>query len=693
MFLNRIFFLCFFLTASFLNAQQKQAVGSLKMENLDEVMVTATRTARQLSSLPLPVQLISKEQIKLSGSLRLNDILDEQTGLVIVPDFGGVSGIQMQGLDAQYTLILIDGVPLIGRSAGTFDLSRVAVNNVKQIEIVKGPSSGLYGSEAIGGVINIITETPKETPLKGDAGYRLGSYMTQDANIGLSFGKEKTSFNAYVDAFATEGYDLDKSDIYKTILPYKNVTSQLQFQYKASDKWRALVSARYFGQDGDLESVIDGEPASGNTFTNEFNIHMRLFHNPNKNLSLTYEVYGTQYHTNDETHFDNSNDLAESGFYKENLLRPEIRATYKHRNVVYTVGFGYSFSKLDRTFFAEKINYNSYYGYGQYDFTYKKWNVLAGARYDKNEAYASAFSPKLAVNFKVNDAFSFKASVGYGFKAPDLRQLYFDFNNPAVGYIVLGYNVAPNRLMELQGQDRIDGLLVPNSFFDSPLKTENSIGYNFGIDHRYKKVKSSLNVFYNNVENLIDTKVVATLLSNGQNVFSYTNIGSVFTTGLEFNSQVQVTDNFLISGGYQYLIAKDSDVIDAIEKGEVYARDPQTQQSFQLGKSDYFGLFNRSKHTANLKALLKIPAWNASYTLRAIYRSKYGLFDTNNNQILDNYDKFANEYATLDTSFTKEISDSVELQLGMDNILNFTDTQNASNIAGRLIYWKIRCQF
>ncbi|HLA56879.1 MAG TPA: TonB-dependent receptor [Flavobacterium sp.] len=692
MFLNRVFFVCFFLTASFSNAQQKQTVDSLKMENLDEVMVTATRTVRQLSSLPLPVQLISKEQIKLSGSLRLNDILDEQTGLIIVPDFGGVLGIQMQGLDAQYTLILIDGVPLVGRSAGTFDLSRVAVNNVKQIEIVKGPSSGLYGSEAIGGVINIITETPKETPLKGDVSYRLGSYLTQDANVGVTFGKGKTSFNAYVDAFSSEGYDLDKSDAYRTLLPYKNVTSQLQFQYKASEKWRALVSARYFGQDGDLESVIDDESASGNTITNEFNIHTRVFHNPNKNLSLTYEVYGTQYHTNDETRFDDSNELAESGFYKENLLRPETRATYRHGNVVYTAGFGYSFNNLDRTFFAEKINYNSYYGYGQYDFTYKKWNVLAGARYDKNDAYASAFSPKLAVNFKANESVSFKASVGYGFKAPDLRQLYFDFNNPAVGYIVLGYNVAANRLVELQSQGQIENILVPGNFFDSPLKTENSIGYNFGIDHRYKKVKSSVNVFYNNVENLIDTKVVATL-ANGQNVFSYTNVGSVFTAGLEVNSQVQVTDNLQISGGYQYLIAKDNDVIDAIENGEIYARDPETQQSFQLGKSDYFGLFNRSKHTANLKTTWKIPAWKASHTLRATYRSKYGLFDTNNNQILDNYDTFAKEYVTLDTSFTKEISDNIELQLGMDNILNFTDTQNASNIAGRLIYWKVRYQF
>ena len=77
--------------------------------------------------------------------------------MITVPDFGGGEGIQMQGLDAQYVLILIDGVPLVGRSAGTLDLNRISVGNIKQIEVVKGASSSLYGSDALGGVINIIT--------------------------------------------------------------------------------------------------------------------------------------------------------------------------------------------------------------------------------------------------------------------------------------------------------------------------------------------------------------------------------------------------------------------------------------------------------------------------------------------------------------------------------------------------------
>merc|ERR1712224_608011 len=111
----------------------------------------------------------------MGNSIRLNDILNEQTGLVTIPDFGGGEGIQLQGLDSQYTLILVDGVPLVGRSAGTLDISRVTVGNIKQIEVVKGASSSLYGNDALGGVINIITEQPKYG-LKGNINYRAGAF-------------------------------------------------------------------------------------------------------------------------------------------------------------------------------------------------------------------------------------------------------------------------------------------------------------------------------------------------------------------------------------------------------------------------------------------------------------------------------------------------------------------------------------
>ncbi|MEZ0131796.1 TonB-dependent receptor plug domain-containing protein, partial [Flavobacterium sp. LBUM151] len=85
-------------------------------------------------------------------------------------------GVQIQGLDAAYTMILIDGVPLVGRSSGVLDLSRVSVGNIERIEIVKGASSALYGSEAMGGVINVITKRPKKDMFSGNVFYRYGTF-------------------------------------------------------------------------------------------------------------------------------------------------------------------------------------------------------------------------------------------------------------------------------------------------------------------------------------------------------------------------------------------------------------------------------------------------------------------------------------------------------------------------------------
>ena len=142
----------------------------------------------------MPVQLISKIDIQQSNSLRLSDILNEQSGLITIPDFGGGEGT-IAGLDSIY-VVMIDGVPFIGRLAGTLDLNRITVGNIKQIEIVKGASSSLYGSEALGGVINIITENPKHG-FTGDVNYRTGSYATNDISASASSKKENRVYHIH----------------------------------------------------------------------------------------------------------------------------------------------------------------------------------------------------------------------------------------------------------------------------------------------------------------------------------------------------------------------------------------------------------------------------------------------------------------------------------------------------------------
>ena len=161
----RIIFILLLLVFSESIASQQSVdtkIDSSNTENLEKVIITGTRTKRILTSLPLNAYIITKKDIQRNNSSKLTEIINEQTGLITIPDFGGVEGIQMQGLDSQYTLILLDNQPLIGRSAGTFDLNRITLGNITQIEIIKGASSSLYGNEALAGVVNIISEKPKE---------------------------------------------------------------------------------------------------------------------------------------------------------------------------------------------------------------------------------------------------------------------------------------------------------------------------------------------------------------------------------------------------------------------------------------------------------------------------------------------------------------------------------------------------
>lgn len=675
--------------SQFLVAQVE--TDSLKTSHLKEVIVTGTRTERSVATLPLPTQIITGESIRKSGLSRLNEIIQEQTGLITLPDFGGGEGIQMQGLDAAYVMVLIDGQPLFGRSAGTLDLSRISVNNIEKIEIVKGASSSLYGSEALAGVVNIITKKTTTTEqLKGNINYKLATFNTHDISTSLEYGKKKFGFELFGNYFKTDGYNLSESNFVQTVEPYSNFTIQPKVKINFSDKVNLLLNSRIYNQNQDYKSEVGTDKFRGKSKINEWNNSILLNHAVSDNFKLVYDLYATNYKA-DEYLNDESNQLFDESNFNQWFYRPEIRSHYKIGKNTLTTGIGVNYETLERTYFEEKVNLNSEYLFGQFEwFLKKKWNVLVGFRYDNHHQYQSQFSPKIGLNYKWNDHFSLKTSIGYGYKAPDLRQLYFDFTNSSVGYTVLGYNVAAEKLAELQSQGQI---LFTNGYdFSNPLKPESSININFGGYYKKNKLSVDYNFFYNTIENLIDTRAIAQR-TNGQNVFSYFNIDKIFTYGLELNGTYKMNSNFSISSGYQYLIAKDQTIVDKIEQGEIFARDPITLSSFRLKPSDYFGLYNRSKHTANIKLNYLIPSIETSINARIFYRSKYGIFDSNNNAILDKYDDFVKGYFLTNLTINKDFKYRFSVQFGVNNLFDYKDENNIQNLSGRQLFTRFQYQF
>jgi len=684
-------------------SQVENSKDSILSQQLDEVIVTATRTERQLSSLPLPVTLVGKKQIIKSGTVRLNEILNEQTGIITVADESGFQGVQIQGIASDYILILIDGVPLVGRSAGNFDLSRLTVGNIKQIEVIKGPASSLYGSEALGGVINIITEKPKTEDLSGYASYRIGSFTQQDINLDLKQAFKKFRYGFFANRFSSNGYDLNEDVEGQTVNPFTNYTLNGRLYYDFNDKLSLFTSARFYDQNQDAGFTLDSIQYEGDTKEREWNTHARLDHKWTPNLTMAYELYYTNYIATELLADPISTDVLSDSDFNQKLFRPEVRGSYTFaskkenntglQNGTLTAGMGIQLDELDRTYFDETVNFTSQYLYAQYDFNpIEKLNIIAGARFDNHSEYNNQFSPKLALRYQLNNNLSIKGSVGYGFKAPDFRQLYFDFTNSAVGYTVLGYNVALDKLQELVELEQILSVLVTEDELDKPLEAESSIGYNLGFNLKHGRGNTEVNFFRNDFKNLIDTRIIARKI-NGQNVFSYMNFDEIYTTGFEINSSYKLTEELNISAGYQLLYAFDKQKKQDVADNQVFVRDAESGQSVALAQSDYFGLVNRSRHNANFKVYYDIPSASTNVNMRVLYRSKYAQYDTNGNDLIDNYDtSFIDGFVTVNVAVSKTFYSDFTLQVGANNLLDYTDN-NIPTMPGIQGYLKLNYQF
>ncbi|HTF17925.1 MAG TPA: TonB-dependent receptor [Chryseolinea sp.] len=692
----RYFRLCWLtiLVAYSLDIHNATGQDSIATKNLDAVIVTATRSERTLSELPVPVTVVQGEQIRSMGSLRLNDVLAEQTGMAIVTDHG--TGVQLQGFSPEYTLILVDGEPLIGRTSGTLDLTRIAVGNIKQIEIMKGPSSSLYGSEALAGVINIITDRPSGT--NGNVTARYGTNETWDLGGTLNYTKSKFGLYVFGNHYRTGGYDFSPEAEGQTVSPFSNSTFQSRVTYGLSERTRISLSGRYFYEKQEnstnVGTTTDPVVVNGTGDIKDWNINPVITHKFTDKLKTTFRFYGTQYSTNSLLTYRQDGGTYDATYFDQTFYRPEVQAEYffNERNAL-SLGVGRIWESVEATRYDDKMKYQTNYVYAQYEWQpLKKLNLLAGARFDDHSAYGSQVSPKLSVQYDVVKSLAVRASYGKGFKAPDFRQLYLNFTNSTVGYTVLGSKTVEDGILQLQEQGQIQAMLAdPSTFGD--IKAESSSAYNFGFKlNPFQRLTANLNFFRNDVTDLIDTKAVA-LKTNGQQVFSYYNIAEVYMQGLEADVAYVFNTGLALSAGYQYLDAKDKAVVKQLEAGTVYARDPGTNLTRRVTKGEYGGLLNRSKNMANAKLFYEHAETGWSATTRIIYRGRYGISDTNNNNILDADSEYVDGYATVNVSVAKTFGRWLRLQVGCDNIFDYTNKTYIPSLPGRLVWGSVGLTF
>ena len=670
----------FIFCLKFMNAQTniKDSIN-----HLEEVIITATKSERKLSNVTVPVQIINKKYILQTGAIKLSDILTEQSSLQVF-NSGFGEGVQLQGLNPDYTLILLNGEPIIGRNSGVIDLNRIAINNIKKIEIVKGPSSSLYGSEALAGVINIITEDNNATQF--NVNLKMGNYNLLQSIMNGGFNYKKFFYNGSFNFTQSNAFITKPFTNQRYLTPTQNVNQLHNIRWEINKKNNIIYNIRV-SEDKTINKLAVNNNGSiiesdGSQQNNDINNQIQWVHTFNSNFKTTQRIYYSYYNSTQD--LNTLHNLKYTDMFSQNFVRFENQTNFKIKNIDFNVGIGLIDENVKTNRYDSVLNWKNNhinYTFLQAEYNYKnKFIFIVGTRCDDNTLYSSAFSPKISFKFNISKKIAINASIGKGFKAPDFRQLYLNFsNNAAGGYTVLGTENVANYIK--------NNLITSfsSAYYNlKKLEPETSVGINIGvIINPIKNIQSSINFFRNDINNFIDFQTIATQ-KNGQNIYSYFNLKAIYTQGFETNVQYNFLKNYSINFGYQYLETAIKTELEEIKTNTVYYR-TLNGNILVLKTNDYLGLANRSKHQLSIQcSYSKDNLFFAN--IRCKYRSNWGINDTNGNNFIDVYDNLASGYALINFSVGKNFNKQISAQIGINNVTNYEDAINIPSLLNRNYY-------
>ena len=361
-------------------AQSDTMVGEL-----DPVFITAHRDDRKLLTLSTATLFIPQEQIKMMGSVRLQQVLAEQNGIQIVPQVNGLgSGIQLQGFNPDYTLILIDGEPLVGRNTGLLDLNRLSINPIKQIEIVKGPSSSLYGSEALAGVVNIITQRTEQNQLK--VNLRQSSNRTTDVNLTTGMINRHVDALVQVSRYSTGGYDLSPSSYGQTISPHQqwSTFAKINSTIRNHD---LSISTRLFREDQQSEYLVNDIATRGVGLIKDFMINPVWKYKITPRIHSSLRGYYTQYSATAIYRKDGSGEEISTDDFHQSYARLEWNPKLLISQTQSIIGGAGTIKEQVNTIrYGSNVPRYQYTNFGFVQYTWKPRDdkeLNAGIRYDQ----------------------------------------------------------------------------------------------------------------------------------------------------------------------------------------------------------------------------------------------------------------------------------------------------------------------
>jgi len=668
--------------------QEAQPRDTVAYTSKNPLVISATRSAKRLEDVSVPTTVLDAAMITQTGQRRLDGMLMQIPGVTLFQEHG--QGIQMQGFSPEYTLILIDGEPVIGRMAGTLDVSRVTLHGVKHIEVVEGPSSSLYGSEALAGVVNIITSQPT-SGFSGQISTQIGTHASQDHSLRLGWSAETVDIQWVLNQYGSDGFDHTPSEFGVSAPAFDDISSSLTTTWRFANRSRLKLQARASSRDiqssfSIRQSASIATPYLDNSQREDLSLAPSFEWAIGSKIIGTSRGYWATYQT-EQHQFDQETGQT---FYQDQFDQQFLKVE-QQVNVLWSnehlsmIGGGLNQETLGGDRYTSTLQVDGSTGqpmaHQWFAFIQHEWipsqrfELNLSGRYDRHEDYSPQFSPRLSTRWEVNDKWTLRASLGTGFKAPAFRQLYLDFNNSNVGYSVFGSTKMAEGLQSLLEQGVLTSLFLDPSYLGT-IQSETSHSFNIGSTYSpNESIRLRGHIFYNDVQNLIETQPVAQK-TNGQFVYGYFNLDRIYTRGarIDIDASREFRDSHLLSirGGYQFLQAHDRDVVRSIQDGRVFGRD-MNNRDVKLSMSDYSGLFGRSAHhlSSTLTYQMLDPSrrqWAfassslqsaispTSVSLTSRWRSKYGYRDLDGNGFANRDDEFVDGHLLIDATVTKTFS-------------------------------------
>jgi outer membrane receptor for ferrienterochelin and colicins len=491
--------------------------------DLNEVVVTGTKSEKTLKNVPVITQVISARKMLELGLTNVTDALQTMVSGLNVSHNGTLVTVTLQGMDAKYVLFLIDGERIAGEVDGDIDYSMLNLQDIDHIEIIKGASSSLYGSNAIGGVINIITKKINE-PFDAKFYSKYSKYNELYSGGSIAMKKGIIGSRTSINFSRTDGYDVTPETPHDwTQNPYNSYQISQKFEITPSSKLsftpyftyyqfeRGNISARpvhdlYI----DLSGGLKGQYYFGKSsidfsyYRDRYNTYTVLEQLNNKRDTASFDFIQT-YRTQGNFYLSDKNNLIAGVEYnKEHLFSTRVEGGLKNAS--------------EAVFYLqEDIRFG------------ERWELLAGIRTGSHSNYGFNAAPKISAMFK-QGFLNFRASAGTGFRSPALKELYFSFDH--------------------FGEFLVEG--------NSQLKPESSKYVSGSIEFSKPWNNSSVTVYRNVLSDMITARIT-NIPDAVETTYLYENVASASINGVDFNSKQKIINGLWVSAGYSYVHAIDNE--------------------------------------------------------------------------------------------------------------------------------------